>query len=226
MGIVIMAVAYRVAVGLRNWRRVGTAATAILLITVGICLGCSAPEVPSAPKNLTEEGTAIINLSAVTNSSQNNEVFHEVRHVRWLPSAVLDEFGEIADPRQPFNTTDAVDPGLPMRQLIVAAVSEKYCIVSYSEGGMFFIPLQTRIFELTAGRVKREWVSVGGGLNFRDLKATVESGRILRFEPVAPYAEQQQLRAEETKLSHLRDQLDRRDKTLENACRKPDGSVR
>jgi hypothetical protein len=36
---------------------------------------------------------------------------------------------------------------------------------------------------------------------------------------------EQQLRAEEVKLSDLRDQLDRLDKTLENASRRSDGSV-
>jgi len=36
---------------------------------------------------------------------------------------------------------------------------------------------------------------------------------------------EQQLRAEEVKLSDLRDQLDRLDKTLENASRRPDGSA-
>jgi chromosome segregation ATPase len=36
---------------------------------------------------------------------------------------------------------------------------------------------------------------------------------------------EQQLRAEEVRLSDLRDQLDRLDKTLENASRRPDGTV-
>ena len=36
---------------------------------------------------------------------------------------------------------------------------------------------------------------------------------------------EQQLRAEETRLSNLRDQLDRLDKTLENAGRSADGTV-
>jgi len=36
---------------------------------------------------------------------------------------------------------------------------------------------------------------------------------------------QQQLRAEEVRLSDLRDQLDRLDKTLENTSRRPDGTV-
>ena len=160
------------------------AVTALLLIIVGICLACNYRNAP--PKNPTEEGTATINLSAVTNSSQT-EVFHEVKQASRLPSAVLDKLGGIADPGQPFNATCAVDPKLPMRQLIVAAVSENYCIVSYWQGGIT-LSMGTSIFQLSAGRVKRIWVSAGGGLNFRDLKETVELGRMLRFQrvPVAP----------------------------------------
>lgn len=157
------------------------AVTALLL--VGICLACNYRNAP--PKNLTEEGTATINLSAVTNSSQT-QVFNEVKQASRLPSAVLDKLGGIADPGQPFNTTCAVDSKLPMRQLFVAAVSENYCIVSYWQGGII-LSMETRIFELSPGRVKRIWVSAGGGLNFRDLKETVELGR-MRFQrvPVAP----------------------------------------
>jgi len=64
-----------------------------------------------------------------------------------------------------------------MQQLIVAAVSEKYCIVIYWRGGLV-LRLETTVFEVS---VKRKWVSNGGGLNFRDLKNTIESGRILQF---------------------------------------------
>ncbi len=118
----------------------------------------------------------------MTNASQT-EMCHEVKQASRLPSAVLDKLGGIADPGQPFNTTDVVDPKLPMRQLLVAAVSENYCIVSYWQGSIT-LSMETRIFELSAGRVKRIWVSAGGGLNFRDLKETVELGRMLRFERV------------------------------------------
>jgi len=156
------------------------AVAALPLIIVGICLACNDPEIPG--KNATAEGTACINLSAITNSSQT-EVFHEVRHASWLPSVVLDKIGGITDPGQPFNTTDNVDWRLPMRQLIVAAVSDKYCIVSYWQGGLT-LKLETMIFELSDGAITRKWVSDGGGLNFRDLKNTVESGRFLRFQQV------------------------------------------
>lgn len=150
------------------------------MLWICLCPGCNDPEI--SVKNSTVEGTAIINLSAATNSSKT-EVFHEVRHSSLLPSVVIDEFGGIADPGQQFNTTDVIDRRLPTRQLIVAAVSEKYCTVSYWRGGYTF-GLQTTIFELSDGKVKRKWVSPGGGLNFRDLKNTMESGRILQFQLV------------------------------------------
>ena len=150
------------------------------LIIAGICLACNYRN--GLPKNPAEEATATINLSAVTKSS-HTEVFHEVKQASRLPSAVVDKLGGIADPGQPFNATDVVDPKLPMRRLVVAAVSENYCIVTYWQGGIA-LRLETRIFKLSAGRVKRIWVSAGGGLNFRDLKETVESGRLLRFQPV------------------------------------------
>jgi hypothetical protein len=156
------------------------AVTVLLLFIAGICLACNYRNAP--PKNPTEEGTATINLSAVTNSSLT-EVFHEVKQSSRLPNAVLEKLGGIADPGQPFNATDVVDTKLPMRRLVVAAISEKYCIVTYWKGGIA-LGLKTSIFELSAGRVKRIWVSAGGGLNFRDLKETVESGRLLRFQPV------------------------------------------
>lgn len=66
------------------------AITAFLFVVGGICLACNYRNAP--PKNPTEEGTAIINLSAVTNSSQT-EVFREVRQASRLPSAVLDKLG-------------------------------------------------------------------------------------------------------------------------------------
>ena len=161
------------------------AITVFLLVVGGICLACNyrnAP--PKKPKHPIEEGTAIINLSAVTNSSQT-EVFREVRPASRLPSAVLDKLGGVADPGQPFNCTCTRNRKLPMAGLVVAGVSEKYCIVTYWSGSIV-CGMNTSIFELSKGRVKREWVSGGGGFNFVDLKNTVESRYLLQFRPVAP----------------------------------------
>ena len=93
---------------------------------------------------------------------------------------MIDELGGIADPKQPFNKTDVVDPKLPMRQLVVAAVSEKYCVVTYWQGGIALY-FRTDIFELSDRKAKRIWVSQGqGGFTFHDLKEMVESGRMYK----------------------------------------------
>ncbi|HKW62845.1 MAG TPA: hypothetical protein VJN89_09895 [Candidatus Acidoferrum sp.] len=143
------------------------------MIIVGICLACNNRNAP--PKNLPfEEDTETINLSTVTQQNQTG-IFHEVTRASQLPKTVVDALAGIADPKQPFNATDVVDPRLPMKRLIVAAVSDNYCIVSYWQGGIA-LSLKTSIFELSNGSAKRILVSTGGGLNFRDLKATLESG--------------------------------------------------
>jgi hypothetical protein len=122
---------------------------ALLLVIVEICLACNAHK--AQQKHSIEEHTETINLGGVTNSSQT-EMFSEVKQVSQLPSAVIDELGGIADPGQPFNSTDRVDPRLPMLSLIVAAVSEKHCIVSYLRGGIA-LGMETTVFELSEGSV-------------------------------------------------------------------------
>jgi len=149
---------------------------AALLIIIEMYLACDSRN--AQPKKPVAESTATISLSAVTNSSRT-EVFHEVKQASLLPSAVLDALGGMADPGQPFNNSDALGSNLPMQRLIVAAVSENYCIVSYWQGGISLLALRTSIFKLSAGRAKRIWLSSGqGGLNFWDLKEMVESGRM------------------------------------------------
>ncbi len=148
----------------------------ILLLGVSAYVGCSNKAIP-APKNSIQEGAATISLFAITNSNQS-QTFNEVRQASLLPKGVLEQFGGLADPGQPFNNTDDIDPKLPQRQLIVAAVSKQYCIISYWEGG-FALTFKTTIFELSGGSARVIWVSISqGGLNFRDLKEMVESGRM------------------------------------------------
>jgi hypothetical protein len=65
-----------------------------------------------------------------------------------------------------------------MQELVVAAVSEQYCIVSYWQGGIT-LSFETKIFGLSGGSATLIWVSYSqGGLNFRDLKEMVESGQM------------------------------------------------
>jgi hypothetical protein len=162
--------------------RAFTTFAALLSILLVSFLSCTSRD--TAPNKPSEESTAAINLSTVTSSNQV-PVFHEVNRANQLPKPVINVLGGIAGPKQPFNKTDFVDPKLPMRQLIVAAVSEKYCIVTYWQGGraLYF---RTDIFDLSDGKAKRIWVSQGqGGFTFHDLKEMVESGR-MHNDLVAP----------------------------------------
>ena len=156
---------------------IAKATPALLLIALSVSASVGCKNAKPATRNSIDTGVATINLSAITKSNQT-QTFREVTRASLLPKAVLDQFGGIADPGTPFNPTDVVDPKLSMQQLVVAAVSERYCIVSFWQGGitLFF---ETKIFELSGGSATLVWVSYSqGGLNFRDLKEMVESGRM------------------------------------------------
>jgi len=146
------------------------------LAVAAICVSCNR----TSPQTQLKENVASINLSAITSPGQT-QLFHEVMQVRALPKGVRDALeGGIADPGQPFNGGDLISGELPMRSLIVAAVSEKYCILSYWRGGTDPGPrFQTVIFELSELKPRLIWLSESqGGLNFRDLKEMIELGRM------------------------------------------------
>lgn len=152
------------------------APAALLLIALSFSGSVGCKNAKPATKNSIDTGVATINLSAVTKSNQT-QTFREVTRASLLPKAVLDQFGGMADPGQTFNSTD-IGNELPMQQLVVAAVSDQYCIVSYWRGGIT-LSFETKIFELSGGSATLIWVSYSqGGLNFRDLKEMVESGRM------------------------------------------------
>lgn len=151
--------------------------TPLLLVLLGfsICVGCrnSTNSIPEA----TEKENATINLSAITGFNET-QMFTAVTDASLLPKTVLAQLGRIASRGQAFNTTDIVDPALPSRQLVAAALSAQYCIVSYWEGGVT-VRFGTAVFTLSDDGAALIWFSEGqGGLNFRDLKQMVESGRM------------------------------------------------
>jgi hypothetical protein len=121
---------------------------------------------PPAHKSI-ERGTANINLSAVTKSNQT-QTFKEVTRASLLPKAVLGQFGGMADPGQPFNTTD-IGNELPMQQLVVATVSDQYCIVGYWHGGYIF-GFETKIFEFSGRSATLIWISDSQGPEFSGSK--------------------------------------------------------
>ena len=175
--IALVVVVAAVGTALSCYVRNRKALAALLLIALSFSASVGCKNAKPATKNSIDTGVATINLSAVTKSNQT-QTFREVTQTSLLPKAVLDQFGGMADPGQPFNTTDVVDPKLSMQQLVVAAVSEQYCIVSYWQGGIA-LSFKTKIFELSGGSATLIWVSYSqGGLNFLDLKEMVESGRM------------------------------------------------
>ncbi len=140
-------------------------------------LPCACKARKDEPKGSQAEAKATINLKSITGINEN-QVFEEVRRANLLPNGVLDQIGGMANPGQPFNRGDVINPILPGRQLIVAGVSKKYCIVSYWQGGRALF-VKTSIFELTDGNAKMIWASSSqAGFSIRELKDLVESGRM------------------------------------------------
>src|SRR5580765_596324 len=87
-----------------------------------------------------------------------SEKFKEVR-ANALPKAVLDQMDGVADAGEPFNATDVIDPGIPRNSLIVAAVSEHYCALTYWQGGIA-LTFNTMVFELSDGSARPIWHSL------------------------------------------------------------------
>ena len=148
----------------------------LVLLGMPVCVGCH--NTTSRAPETTAPESATINLSAITGSNQT-QMFTAVTEARQLPKAVLDRLGPIASPGQEFNNTDIGDDSvMPSRQLVAAALSRQYCIVSYWQGGIV-IWFETAVYELSESQARLIWLSESqGGLNFRDLKQMVESGRM------------------------------------------------
>jgi hypothetical protein len=147
-------------------------AATLIVISIGLSACNRAVPTGARPPRTTELAISLRSLGI-----NQSEKFREVRAAA-LPTAVLDQMGGVADAGQPFNATDAVDPKLPMTRLVVAAVSEHYCALSYWKGG-YATSFNTSIFGLSGGSVRLIWVSHGqGGLDLQDLKEMIESGKL------------------------------------------------
>lgn len=152
---------------------------ALMLLGVSVCLTCC-HENPQ-PGLRKEEDPVSINLSTITRSDQTR-TFTVVRQVSLLPAAVLNYFKVVgmANPGQAFNLSDigsaATSPDhLPGTQLLVAAISKQYCIVSYIAGG-FTVRYRMEIFDLSDGKAKVIFDGPGGDHTLHGLKETIESG--------------------------------------------------
>jgi hypothetical protein len=96
--------------------------------------------------------------------------FHEVHSTNDLPPAIValctGDNGGLADPGQKWNATDVImDPTLPGKRLIGAAVGGEYYVVHYERGGIAHT-FHVLVATLTKNNAKPKviWRGVGGPL--------------------------------------------------------------
>ena len=112
------------------------------------------------------------------NVLQDSSRFQEVHSTSDLPPAILTLCGtKIADPGQKWNATDAIlDPTLPGKHLIWAAVGGDYYVVHFERGGIAHT-FHVLVAKLAKGEAKPTlvWSAVGGP--FKNYAAFVEALR-------------------------------------------------
>ena len=106
----------------------------------------------------TEDGKAL----------QHSERFHEIHSTSDLPPAIVTLCGsQLAEPGEKWNATDAIiDPTLPGKRLIWAAVGGEYYVVHYERGGIAhtFHILVAKLAKNDA-KPKVVWSATGGPFN-------------------------------------------------------------
>ena len=96
---------------------------------------------------------------------QDSSRFHEVHSICDLPPAIVALCSDkLAEPGQNWNATDAiVDPTLPAKRLIWAAIGGDYYVVHYERGGIAHM-FHVLVAKLTKGEPKPKivWSAIGG----------------------------------------------------------------
>src|SRR5436190_13538911 len=112
---------------------------------------------------------------------QDSSRFHEVHATSDLPPSVVaacaGDKNKLAEPGQKWNATDAIiDPTLPGKRLIWAAISGDYYVVHYERGGIAhtFHVLVAKLAKADA-KPKTLWRAMGGP--FKDYAAFVNGLR-------------------------------------------------
>jgi len=124
---------------------------------------------------------------------QDSSRFHEVHSTSDLPPAIValctGGTSRLAEPGQKWNTTDAIiDPTLPGKRLIWAAVGGDYCVIHYERGGIAhtFHILVARLTKNDA-KPKVIWRAVGGPL--KDYAAFLNAVRSGKLDDRLDYAQ-------------------------------------
>jgi hypothetical protein len=123
---------------------------------------------------------------------ENLPGFHEVNSTSDLPSAIValcaGGNGKMADPGQKWNATDVIiEPTLPGKRLIWAAVGGEYYVVHYERGGIAHT-FHILVAKLTKDDAKPKpvWRAVGGP--FKNYAAYVDALRTGKLDDRLDYA--------------------------------------
>jgi len=119
----------------------------VMLLSV---LGCTTPfhdQIGEQSRELTQYERRFVSL--------DYELLYRVRE---LPQSIADLLRQrvpgIANPGEPFNSTDLIVPSLPLTQLTWAGISGEFCFVLYKRGG--FAPHQVLLLvELETNKVTK-----------------------------------------------------------------------
>jgi len=116
--------------------------------------------------------------------------FHEVHSTSDLPAAIVMLCGsKLADPGQKWNATDVImDPTLPGKRLIWAAIGSEYYVVHYERGGIAHT-YHILVAKLTKNDAnpKVVWRAMAGG--FKDYAGFVDALRAGKLDDRVDYAQ-------------------------------------
>jgi hypothetical protein len=117
--------------------------------------------------------------------------FHEVHSTHDLPSAIVKlcaEDGHIADPGQNWNATCVImDPAVPGKRLIWAAVGGDYYVVHYERGGIAHT-FHILVAKLMKTDLKPKLVWSAGGASLKDYAAFLDALRSEKLDDRLDYA--------------------------------------
>ena len=123
---------------------------------------------------------------------QDSPHFREVHSTSDLPPAIValctGNSGRFADPGQKWNATDVImDPTLPGKRLIWAAVGGEYYVVHYERGGIAHT-FHMLVAKLANGEAKPKvvWSAIGGP--FKDYAAFLDALRNGKLDDRLDYA--------------------------------------
>jgi hypothetical protein len=120
---------------------------------------------------------------------QDSSRFHEIHSTRDLPSAIVALCGgKLADSGQKWNATDAIiDPTLPGKRLIWAALGGDYYVVHYERGGIAHT-FHVMVATLNKGQAQAKvvWSAVGGP--FKDYATFLDALRSDKLDDRMDYA--------------------------------------